>query len=119
MVYYDAGTSSKLNVLSTMNVSDLLVVSECLNELKPKIRSLGKYRTHNLFLCGYTSLCEGCNTMNEKEKIKPENCPSTHGCAGYAIGSYVRSDGKVVCGICGTVLEPRKEAMGSWMKKHP
>jgi len=53
------------------------------------------------------------------QKIKPENCPSTHGAAGYALGSYIRSDGKVVCGLCGTILEPRKEAIGSWMPKQP
>lgn len=51
--------------------------------------------------------------------IKPENCPSTHGAAGYAPGSYVREDGKVVCGLCGAVLEPRKEAIGDWMPRMP
>ena len=47
--------------------------------------------------------------------ISPEECPSTHGAAGYAPGSYVRKDGKVVCGICGAILEPREEAIGDWM----
>ena len=43
-------------------------------------------------------------------------CISTHGEAGYAPGSYIRKDGKVVCGLCGEVLEPKKEAIGKWMR---
>jgi len=46
-----------------------------------------------------------------------KTCLSTHGGTGYALGSYVREDGKVVCGACGEVLEPRKEAIGKWMER--
>lgn len=45
-----------------------------------------------------------------------KNCPSTHGSAGYALGSYIQKDGKVVCGICRATLEPRKQAIGDWME---
>jgi hypothetical protein len=41
---------------------------------------------------------------------KPENCPSTHGGAGYAIGDYIDKDGHVVCCLCGSILNYRKEA---------
>ena len=33
-------------------------------------------------------------------------CLSTHGGDGYAPGTVLRSDGKVVCGACGEVLTP-------------
>ena len=49
--------------------------------------------------------------MSRKKK-----CISTHGGAGYALGSYINKDGKVVCGICGEILEPRKSSIGDWMK---
>jgi hypothetical protein len=46
--------------------------------------------------------------MAETKKI----CPSTHGEAGYdawgalyAPGSYIRLDGKVVCGACGLAFD--------------
>ena len=33
--------------------------------------------------------------------IKPEDCPSTHGGAGYSFGSYWEGE-DIVCGLCGT-----------------
>jgi len=43
--------------------------------------------------------------------IKPGDCLSTHGGAGYCIGDYFDGD-KIVCCLCGAVLNPRKEAIG-------
>ena len=32
-------------------------------------------------------------------------CRSTHGAAGFALGTYRRPDGKMVCGACGLVFD--------------
>lgn len=32
---------------------------------------------------------------------KPEDCLSTHGGAGYVLGSFIDEEGNVVCGLCG------------------
>ena len=43
----------------------------------------------------------------------PSECPSTHGAAGYSLGDRVK-DGKVVCCLCGSVLNPR-EPLPDWL----
>lgn len=47
--------------------------------------------------------------------VEPKNCMSTHGGAGYTLGDYVREDGKIVCCLCGSVLDPR-EPLPEWLK---
>lgn len=62
-------------------------------------------------------MMKSIHERNLKEESKKGACPSTHGAAGYAPGSYIRDDGKVVCGWCGEALEPREEAIGDWMRR--
>lgn len=43
--------------------------------------------------------------------IKPKDCMSTHGAAGYIAGAFIK-DGKVICPACGTKCEIRRSALG-------
>lgn len=50
--------------------------------------------------------------------LSPENCYSTHGAAGYAVGTFINPDGYLICGICGLCLGPASdlEWLPSWLK---
>ena len=52
--------------------------------------------------------------------ITAKNCPSTHGAAGYVLGSYWKGD-KIVCGFCETEIENpppsgSRTVYGPWWK---
>ena len=44
-------------------------------------------------------------------RIKPKDCISTHGGAGYIAGAFIKDD-KVVCPACGTECEINRYALG-------
>jgi len=36
--------------------------------------------------------------------VKVEECRSTHGGAGYAMGTYITEESEVICGNCGRIV---------------
>lgn len=50
--------------------------------------------------------------------VKPWECFSTHGAAGWPAGSFKREDSKLVCGLCGMICEPIPNVqIPSWVEK--
>jgi len=45
-----------------------------------------------------------------------EICPSTHGAAGYCLGDYWTEDGKIVCCLCGAILNPIRETLHYFLR---
>jgi hypothetical protein len=51
--------------------------------------------------------CNDCRILY----LDPSNCLSTHGCAGYLIGTVIAGE-DAICPGCGTVTPVRRAAVG-------